>query len=111
MEKLKKAKEYWVLIVFFLGLIISGFMYAHNLLNKIDDVQNTISTTQQMALKSVIWNDNIPLPERASACDVYLSAGYNSLTKKECEIIVEQGTNQGIFSYVESEVKNEKSVE
>lgn len=104
MEKLKKLKEYWLIIVFFMSIISSIFLFMHNVLNKYDEILGTIKTTQQMALKSVIWNDAIPVAERASACDVYLNAGYNSLTKKECETIIIQGANDGIFSY-ESEVK------
>lgn len=105
MEKLKKIKDYWVLLTTIIGLLLSGFIYAHNLLNKINDVQKTINTTQQMALKSIIWNSEIPLVERSSACDVYLKDGYNSFTKKECELIVQKGASSGIFSYVETEVK------
>ncbi len=90
MEKLKKYKELYLLIAFFIGLVFSLFMYLHNTINKYDDILDTLKTTQQMSLKSVIWNDNIPLGERTSACDVYLSSGYNSLTKKHCEILVNE---------------------
>lgn len=90
MEQLKKLKELWILIAFFVGGIFGLFMYLHNVLNKNDEILNTVKTTQQMALKSVIWNDEIPVAERASACDAYLNAGYNSLTKKECEIIIKE---------------------
>lgn len=105
MEKLKKIKEHWVLITFFVSIISSLFWFMHSVLNKYDEILGTIQTTQQMALKSVIWNDEIPIAERASACDVYLNAGYNSLTKKECETVINKGVDNGIFSYVEREVK------
>ena len=104
MEKLKKLKENWLVITFFLSLLFGAFMFAHNLLNKIDEVQETINTTQQMALKSVIWNEEIPLVERASACDVYLSAGYNSLTKRECQAIIDKGVSEGVFSNIKKVV-------
>lgn len=97
LEKLENLKKGYLVIAFFIGLICTLFLSMHNLLNKNDEILETIKTTQQMALKSVIWNDNIPLAERASACDVYLSAGYNSLTKKECQIILEKGAEAGIF--------------
>lgn len=90
MDQLKKLKEWWFLITFFVGGIFGLFMYLHNVLNKNDEILATIKTTQQMALKSVIWNEEIPVAERASACDSYLNAGYNSLTKKECEIIIRE---------------------
>lgn len=89
MDKLKKVNEYWkqitgiiAILVFFWGI----FMYLNTILG-------TLKTTQQMALKSVIWNKEIPLTERASACDVYLNAGYNSLTKKECQAILDNYFN------------------
>lgn len=101
LEKIKKYKEWYLLVVFFISIISGLFLTMHNVLNKNDEILATIKTTQQMALKSVIWNEEIPLPERASACDTYLNAGYNSLTKKECETILEKGVNDGIFSFVE----------
>lgn len=105
MEKIKKYYEHWKLIVAILTSIVTLFIFSHNLLNSIDNLNKTTKTTQQMALKSVIWNEEIPLTERASACDVYLAAGYNSMTKKECETIIQKGAESGIFSYAESEVK------
>lgn len=102
-DRLKKYKEICILISFFIGGLCSVFLFLHSYLNENDEILATIKTTQQMALKSVIWNEEIPLGERASACDTYLSAGYNSLTKKECETIIENGVREGIFSYVERE--------
>ncbi len=90
MEFLKKLKEHYAILAFFAGLVISIFLLIHNSMNNIDEILKTLKTTQQMSLKSVIWNDDIPVAERASACDTYLNAGYNSLTKKECEIIIEK---------------------
>lgn len=105
LEKLEKYKKTYTLIVFFVGLIVGGiwsvFSTYQGFIDKYEELTNTIKTTQQMALKSVIWNEEIPIVERASACDVYLNAGYNSLTKKECETILEKGANTGIFSYIE----------
>lgn len=97
MELLKKFKEKYLLMTFLVGLIFSVFMTFHNTLNKYDDILDTLKTTQQMSLKSVIWNDNIPLGERTSACDVYLEAGYNSLTKKHCEKLVNESVAINTF--------------
>jgi len=105
MEKLEKYYKNWKSIAKILTSIVALFMVLHNLLNSINDLNKTTKTTQQMALKSVIWNEEIPLAERASACDTYLNAGYNSLTKKECEVILKKGEEQGVFSYKEGEVK------
>lgn len=111
MEKLEKWYKNWKTIVAILTSIVAIFMFSHKLLNSIDDLNKITKTTQQMSLKSVIWNDNIPITERASACDVYLSAGYNSMTKKECEKIIDKGVSDGIFSYVERKVnKNDTRI-
>lgn len=106
MEKLKKLSEHWKVIAGLISaitLIWGVFTYVDNINDNIEQVLKTSKTTQQMALKSVIWNDAIPLTERASACDVYTNAGYNSMTKKECQVIVDKGAEQGIFSYAREE--------
>jgi hypothetical protein len=96
-KKLENIKATYVIIAFLVGVIVGAFMWLHNALNKYDDIIDTLNTTKQMSLKAIIWNDAIPLGERAAACDVYLNAGYNSLTKKECETIIDEGAEEGIF--------------
>jgi hypothetical protein len=90
MEKIKKYKEIYAFITIIIGILSGAFVILHNILNKYDEILDNLKTTQQMSLKSVIWNDNIPLAERSSACDVYLSNSYNSLTKKHCEMILKE---------------------
>ena len=94
LDKLKKYKELYSVIAFFIALVISSiwiiFQTYQDVLDKYEELLVTNKTTQQMALKSVIWNDEIPLAERASACDVYLGAGFNSMTKKHCESILKE---------------------
>lgn len=88
LDKLKKYKEYYLAIMFFLGIIWAVFSKYQLILDNNEEMLSTIKTTQQMALKSVIWNDSIPLVERTSACDIYISSGYNSFTKQHCENIL-----------------------
>ncbi len=95
-NKLKQYKEAYVIIMFFVGIVVGIFMFLHQFLIKFDETIDTIKTTQQMALKSVIWNNNVPQGERVSACDIYIKAGYNSLTKKECQHIIDS-TEVGII--------------
>lgn len=90
MESLKKLKEHWKLISGFIIGIWAIFGFYQSYLDNNEEILETLKTTQQMSLKSVIWNDNIPLGERTSACDTYLNAGYNSLTKKYCEKILKE---------------------
>lgn len=96
-EKLEKYKNGYTVIAFFIGILISfigiiWFVFSEyqEIIDTYEEVLNTTKTTQQMSLKSVIWNENIPEIERMSACDVYLAAGYNSATKKYCQTIIER---------------------
>lgn len=99
-----KLKNYdWIIkwLISILVTIISATWFIsikYNDFNKqSEELVSIVKTTQQMALKSVIWNEEIPLTERASACDVYLAAGYNSMTKKECEAIINKASEKGVF--------------
>lgn len=97
MKIIESLKNWWWLLTIIVTIIGGIWGFSWNIKESNDKMLDTLKTTQQMALKSVIWNDNIPLGERASACDVYLNAGYNSLTKKECEVILDKGAEEGIF--------------
>jgi len=71
-----------------LGLFIGVYAYFNEYKVNQDKITENLKITQRMALKSVIWNDKVPLMERASACDDYLSLGYNSYTKEYCSRLV-----------------------
>ena len=90
MESIKKLKEHWKFISSFFIATWAVFGFYQKFLDNNEEILETLKTTQQMSLKSVIWNDNIPLGERTTACDAYLKAGYNSLTKKHCEKILKE---------------------
>lgn len=107
MERIKKLKEYWWLITTIVAILTTLLTMYLNYLKQNEEMLNTMKTTQQMALKSVIWNEEIPDNERVSACDIYLSAGYNSLTKKHCEILVNESVISDAF-FNESEVRKWK---
>jgi len=94
MDKLEGINKNWKTITAAFAAVIAIFMFCHNLLNKYDEIIATNRLTLQMALKSIIWNENIPDIERESACDAYLKNGWNSYTKKECQIILD---NSGKF--------------
>ena len=93
---INKIKHYWWLITTLGAIIVSIISctlvvarFYYNIENKYYELEESINTNKQMSLKSVIWNREIPLTEQLSACDIYLNSGYNSLTKKHCEIIIE----------------------
>lgn len=89
-EKLKEYKEALIVVAFFIGILWWGFNFYDDYKDTNSQILEKLNTTQQMSLKSVIWNDNIPLGERMTACDTYLGQGYNSLTKKHCEKILKE---------------------
>jgi len=100
MKKLKKISEYWKYITSIVAILVAMwgvFAYLSGLKEGNDKILEELKTTKQMALKSVIWNDEIPLTERANACDLYLSAGYNSLTKEKCQKILKKDIIKGIL--------------
>ena len=84
--------------MFFVGIIWAVFSFYQKSIDNNEEIMSALQTTQQMSLKSVIWNEAIPVGERASACDTYLDAGFNSLTKKDCEVIIEIAEEEGIFN-------------
>lgn len=91
--KIEKMKNlYWLIgvVASILIIIITNTWKLSKYHEKIDNAYNeilaTIKTNEQMSLKSIIWNDNIPISDRLSACDIYIKKGYNSVTKKHCEI-------------------------
>lgn len=89
-EKLKEYKEALIVVAFFIGILWAIFKFYDDFLDTNEEILERLNTTQQMSLKSVIWNDSIPLGERMTACDTYLGQGYNSLTKKHCEKILKE---------------------
>lgn len=84
MKRLSKYKKIIQDITVFVGAVT--FLWA--IFSWYNQSTETSKKTQQMSLKSVIWNESIPVVERASACDDYLELGFNSYTKKFCENIL-----------------------
>lgn len=89
-----KIKKYWgwiTLVVSIFSVLIGGF----NLIsNKIEAQNVDMAKAIQMSEKSIIWNDNVPIIERATVCDDYLARGYNSYTKKLCENFIMKEVNK-----------------
>ena len=47
-----------------------------------------LQTIQKSTLRNTIWNENIPMHDRLESCDSYIKLGYNSETKKYCDILI-----------------------
>lgn len=89
MKILDSIKKRWELIVFFIGAM--GFIW--NGFKMIDSKLDSVTKSIQMSEKAIIWNDNIPIMERANVCDDYLAQGFNSYTKKYCEKVILKDEN------------------
>ena len=91
MEKLiEKIKKYWGSITLIIGILSAVFGCFWKIFTYFDYQNEEMAKTIQMAEKSIIWNKEIPIIERASVCDDYLARGYNSYTKKLCENVILQ---------------------
>ena len=87
MEKIEKYWKFITLIITIFSVVIGGFI---TIIKAIDNQNELLESTSKLAQKSVIWNESIPAIERAEACDIYLSKGYDSYTKKLCENVILQ---------------------
>lgn len=91
--------KYWSLVGIFVAVI--GFIYKltfgtiNNIGERLSEIKEIATNNQQMTLRNAIWNENIPVEDRALACDKYLGLGYNSYTKKKCEHILEFALERG----------------
>ena len=59
-NNLETFKKKYLLITFIIGILVTVFSLIHNVLNQYDELLLKLNTTQQMSLKSVIWNTEIP---------------------------------------------------
>ena len=52
--------------------------------------EENLKVIQKSTLRNTIWNENIPMSDRLESCDSYLELGYNSITKKYCNELLEK---------------------
>ena len=90
---IEKLEKYWKQICTIIAIItfIGGcFGYFNRIIKEFDDQNEKLDNAMRLSEKSIIWNKEIPKVERAEVCDMYLSAGYDSYTKKLCENVILQ---------------------
>lgn len=99
-ENLKNI--YWLIavVVAILTIIITNTWklskYHEKIEKSYDEIIITIKTNEQMSLKSIIWNESIPISDRLAACDTYIKRGYNSITKKHCEVAIDEYSDKNV---------------
>lgn len=86
--KVKDTSTFISSIGIIVGLIVGVYAYFYEYKVNQTSMTENIKIVQRMALKGVIYNEEIPLTERSLACDDYLHLGYNSYTKKYCENMI-----------------------
>ena len=69
-----------------------------NIIERLSTIETLVVEVEQMSLKSVIWNENVPLTDRIHACDTYAKREFNSYTKKYCDGIVQESSQQLPYS-------------
>lgn len=82
LDKLKMTKEFVVIIVAVIGVIISAYKMYENNATRLEMINKT-------TLRTLIWADGIPHRDKIEACDEYLGYGYNSETKLYCEKLLQ----------------------
>ena len=82
LDKLKMTKEFVVIIVAVIGIIISAYKMYENNATRLEMINKT-------TLRTLIWADGIPHRDKIEACDEYLGYGYNSETKLYCEKLLQ----------------------
>lgn len=97
---MEKIKKYWGWVTLIATILVAIFGCFFKIFQYFDNQNEEMSKTIQMAEKSIIWNKEIPIIERAGVCDDYLERGYNSYTKRLCEKVI-----------LEESEKDEKGVE
>ena len=87
LDKLKMTKELLTIIVFFIGIIITGYAFLMS-------INTRLSAIEKTTLRTMIWSYGIPRKDKLDSCDEYITKGYNSETKKYCEKLLEQEFNE-----------------
>lgn len=90
-NKIKDLELHLKLIITIVGIISiiwTVFNGYNAILGRFDNMDNRIARAEQTALKSIIWNEKIPLVERVHSCDEYINLKFDSYTKDYCKKIL-----------------------
>ena len=94
MEKfMEKLKKYWGWVTLTVTILVAIFGCFWKVFVYFDNQNEELAETQKIAQQALIWNKEIPSIQRAEVCDLYLSKGFDSYTKKLCENVILQDEN------------------
>lgn len=107
LDLLKNNWQWMTLLFTILGVGVASGIWINN--------QNIeMAETSKLAQQAIIWNKEIPVIQRAEVCDLYLSKGFDSYTKKLCEKVILQdeklaeADEQSVFILEEGSEKDER---
>ncbi len=85
---MKKLKKYWGWTTLTVTILAAIFGCFFKVFKYFDEQNEEMAETQKIAQQALIWNKEIPTVQRAEVCDIYLSKGFDSYTKKLCENVI-----------------------
>lgn len=88
--KVDKLEKNIKKIIMWGGWFLSIVIALWNTFSYYNKISEELKVIQKSTLRNTIWNENIPMHDRIESCDSYISLGYNSETKKYCDILLTQ---------------------
>ena len=85
MDKLEKNIKR---LIMWGGWFVSVIIGLWSLFGIYYNLKDELKEIQKLTLRNTIWNDNIPMHDRLESCDKYIGLGYNSETKKYCDVLL-----------------------
>lgn len=80
-ENIKMVRYLITTLVVVITALFGAFKIYTETINHLESMNKTV-------LRLSIWSEEMPMHDRLESCDTYLSLGYNSETKKYCEILI-----------------------
>ncbi len=89
-KMMEKIKKYWGWTTLSIGILSAIFGCFFKVFRYFDYQNEQLNETSKLAQQAIIWNKEVPNIQRAEVCDLYLSKGFDSYTKKLCENVILQ---------------------
>lgn len=87
-EQMKKVTENIKMIRYLIATIVVVLTTLFGAFKIYTETVNHLESMNKTVLRLSIWSEEMPMHDRLESCDTYLSLGYNSETKKYCEILI-----------------------
>ena len=88
--KVEKLEKNIKRLIMWGGWFVSIVIGLWSLFGLYFNFKTELQEIQKLTLRNTIWNETIPMHDRIESCDSYISLGFNSETKKYCDILLTQ---------------------